>query len=202
MVAKTWQSTPKIFMVQLLRYNFCTEKRKIVKDSSFVAIEEIIHFAGFPGSQYSLSSIIQHVGESTVSGHYQTLIKTRCGMAVADDHKLLKSTLHIAACNNACICVYERVSTTATRPGPTTKDARHGIDGSSNYHSQDTHKQENLNEPYKPCNGMNTAVVDLTIEDNFKDSSQAGNASKRHRLDSGRRRHGRDSQKMFQMKHL
>ncbi|KAJ8018447.1 Sentrin-specific protease 2 [Holothuria leucospilota] len=169
-VTKEWVSAPKVFMIHLLRYRFSAERRKTVKDSSFVGVGKNLQIPGLFNSQYSLSSAIQHISETAVSGHYQTLIKTRHGTAVADDCKLLTSTLHTATCHYAYICVYEKVGTTITRPRPI-PNASHVIDGPSNNNLEDKHRHENSSEPNTTCEETNTATVDLTIEDDVEDSS-------------------------------
>ena len=63
---------PSTLIIQLKRYDYDAEKGKATKKQDEIECSKIIKLAS--GSTYTISSIINHIGEKPEKGHYNTII--------------------------------------------------------------------------------------------------------------------------------
>ena len=77
---------PLTLILQLNRYEYDREEEKVKKKSDVIACSETVTLPG--GSNYSLSSVVNHIGSTPEEGHYNILLNNPS----VDEYVLLDDT--------------------------------------------------------------------------------------------------------------
>ena len=87
---------PPVLIIELQRFKYDSHSLSMLKDNSFLPIQNEIHINSGTGPQiYKLSSIICHIGKTLHHGHYVSFIKAGNYWVLASDRQLSIQALDI-----------------------------------------------------------------------------------------------------------